>query len=235
MAGNFSELDWPRPVGLHYLVDPPDLSVERDDDVPVVDPDWARRCAATAAASATAPAAVSSERSDDVPLMKEMSLQIERLEAELRSATQKAARHEGQAEAYKQKAEAHKLEAGALRQDVEALKQEAEALKEERTKYQEERAKYQLSLLLSQDATERYHAEAEVLKSNLARAKETLAEKLKALEDEQKKCTVCLEHPAHVVALPCGHRCFCTNAECSAHVSLCPLCRKPMTGTLRIY
>jgi hypothetical protein len=90
------------------------------------------------------------------------------------------------------------------------------------------------SLLLKMTA-ETHHAEAEVLKSDLARVKATLAEKLEAEEFEQKQCTVCLEHPAHVVALPCGHRCFCTNAECSAHVSLCPLCRTPMTGTLRIY
>jgi chromosome segregation ATPase len=175
--------------------------------------------------------AASSDRSDDVPLMTEMSLEIERLEAELRSATQKAARHEGQAEAYKQKAEAHKLEAEALRQDVEELKQDEEALRQEAERVN--RLNWRcLGLAIKAD---RQHAEAEVLESDLARVKATLAEKLEAEEFEQKQCTVCLEHAAHVVALPCGHRCFCTNAECSAHVSLCPLCRTPMTGTLRIY
>jgi chromosome segregation ATPase len=186
--------------------------------------------------------AASSDRSDDVPLMTEMSLEIERLEAELRSATQKAARHEGQAEAYKQKAEAHKREAEALRQDVEALKQEAKAHKQEAARSKREAAAERLEAKaqkegrqLLESRAKTYHAEAEVLKSDLARVKATLAEKLEAEEFEQKQCTVCLEHPAHVVALPCGHRCFCTNAECSAHVSLCPLCRTPMTGTLRVF
>jgi chromosome segregation ATPase len=172
------------------------------------------------------------ERLDDVPLMKERGLEIERLEAELRSAKKKAARHEGQAEAYKQKAEAHKREAEALRQDVEALRQDVEALRQEAKRVNRLNVHRRLGLAMKAD---RRHAEAEVLKSDLARVKATLAEKLEAEEFEQKQCTVCLEHPAHVVALPCGHRCFCTNAECSAHVSLCPLCRTPMTGTLRIY
>jgi chromosome segregation ATPase len=163
-----------------------------------------------------------------LPLMKEMSLKIERLEAELRSATQKAARHEGQAEAYKQKAEAHKREAEALRQDVEALRQGVEALKQEAKAHKQE-----VAICKRETAVARQ--EAEVLKSDLVRVKATLAEKLEAEEFEQKQCTVCLEHPAHVVALPCGHRCFCTNEECSAHVSLCPLCREPIIGTLRIY
>ena len=199
---------------------------------------------------------VESHAKDDVPLMKAMSLEIERLEAELRSATQKASKREGQAEAYKQKAEAHKREAEALKQDVEALKLEAgalrqdvEALKLEAKEHKQEAARHegraelykhtakseQWQVSLLENRAKAHHAEAEVLKSNLARAKETLAEKLEALEDCQKECTVCLEHPAHVVALPCGHRCFCTNTECSAHVSLCPLCREPMTGTLRIF
>jgi predicted phage gp36 major capsid-like protein len=127
-----------------------------------------------------------SHAKDNVSLMKKMSCEIDRLEAELRSATLKATRRKWQAKAYKQKAEAHKQE-------------------------------------------------AEALKSDLARVKATLAEKLEAEVFEQMQCTVCIAAQARVVALPCGHRCFCTNAECSAHVSLCPLCRTPMPGTLRIY
>ena len=47
-------------------------------------------------------------------------------------------------------------------------------------------------------------------------------------------CVCCCERPAHVAVVPCGHRCFCTDAECS-DVEACPLCRTPMTGTLRIF
>ncbi len=128
---------------------------------------------------------------DNVPLMKAMSLEIERLEAELRSATQKGEGCMRQARVYKQVAEA-------LTEERDALKQEAAVHKQE----------------------------AEVLTWQLARAKETLAEKLSAEEFEKKECTVCLERPAHVAVVPCGHRCFCTHAECSARVSAlrtCPL------------
>jgi hypothetical protein len=166
---------------------------------------------------------------EEAPLMHEMSLKIDKLEAELRGATQKAARHEGQAEAYKQKAEAHKQEAEAHKQEAEALKQDVAFLR------QILRDKDDKAQQLLKKNAKRAHAEIFALKNALARAKETLAEKLDALEFEKKECTVCLALPAHVVALPCGHRCFCTNAECSAHVSACPLCRTPIAGTLRIF
>ena len=54
------------------------------------------------------------------------------------------------------------------------------------------------------------------------------------------KCTVCLDRPAEIAAVPCGHRWLCTNEECRAKldrhpVSRCPLCRTPMTGKLRVF
>jgi hypothetical protein len=78
--------------------------------------------------------------------------------------------------------------------------------------------------------------EAEVLKLQLARAEETIAENLAS--SIMSLCTWCHCAPAHVAVVPCGHRCFCTHAECSARVSAlrtCPLCRMPIAGTLRIF
>jgi hypothetical protein len=52
---------------------------------------------------------------------------------------------------------------------------------------------------------------------------------------EARECVLCHDRPATVAAVPCGHRCFCTNAGCYAGVGRCPLCRTPMTDTLRIF
>jgi hypothetical protein len=204
---------------------------------------------------------------DNVPLMKAMSLEIERLEAELRSATRKAEGCMRQARVYKQVAEALTEERDALKaaaaeaaakraanlqeyeanrpkreaqmqqwqqerqQVLDTLKQERDTLKQERDTLEQERD------TLKQEAAV-HKQEAEVLTWQLARAKETRSESLLAEEFEKKECTVCLERPAHVAVVPCGHRCFCTDAECSARVSAlrtCPLCRMPIAGTLRIF
>ena len=171
---------------------------------------------------------------DNVSLMKAMSLKIERLEADLSSEQKKAEGCIRQARVYKQVAEKLKMDCECLeKEDREwrQLEQERDALKQERDTLEQERD------TLKQEAAV-HKQEAEVLTWQLARAKETLSEKLSAEEFEKKECTVCLERPAHVAVVPCGHRCFCTNAECTASLrewSRCPLCRTPMTGTLRIF
>ena len=158
--------------------------------------------------------------------MQEMSCEIDRLEAELRRATQKATRHEGQAEAYKQKAESYKQEAEAHKQEL-VRSAECWAVRDSMRMY-ELIDRMNRERILAANA---HKQEAEAHKQEA----DALAQKLEALECEAKICTVCLEHPADVVAVPCGHSCFCTNAECSAHVSWCPLCRESMSGKLRIF
>ena len=64
--------------------------------------------------------------------------------------------------------------------------------------------------------------------------REMLAEKVEALQ-AIRQCVVCHDSPVTIAAVPCGHRCFCTNAGCYTRVGRCPLCRTPMTGTLRIF
>jgi hypothetical protein len=192
---------------------------------------------------------------DNVSLMKAMSLKIERLEADLSSEQKKAEGCIRQARVHKQVAEKLKMDCECLEKkdhELEQVWQERDALNAAAaeaihrgimdalltTLVEEERdALSQESDTLKQER-DTLKQEAEVLTWQLARAQETLAEKLKALQEEQKECTVCLERPAHVAVVPCGHRCFCTNAECSARVSAlrtCPICRTPMTGTLRIF
>jgi hypothetical protein len=72
--------------------------------------------------------------------------------------------------------------------------------------------------------------ETDRLKAELRLAKQTLC----------TVCTVCLVRPAQIAEVPCGHSMLCTSEECLARVdrhpvSRCPLCREPMTGTLRVF
>jgi hypothetical protein len=51
-------------------------------------------------------------------------------------------------------------------------------------------------------------------------------------------CVVCMDKKKTDMFLPCGHRCVC--AACAQTVSggaaaACPICRKPITGTMRVY
>mmetsp|Transcript_84678 Transcript_84678/g.137293 ORF Transcript_84678/g.137293 Transcript_84678/m.137293 type:complete len:389 (-) Transcript_84678:28-1194(-) len=46
-------------------------------------------------------------------------------------------------------------------------------------------------------------------------------------------CVVCLDNKAVFAIVPCGHRCVCEG--CSAALSLCPMCRGPKEGLLRIF
>jgi hypothetical protein len=46
-------------------------------------------------------------------------------------------------------------------------------------------------------------------------------------------CVWCLEQHSQVAIVPCGHKCLC--AQCKSKVSVCPICRGPVTSTLRIF
>jgi len=51
-------------------------------------------------------------------------------------------------------------------------------------------------------------------------------------------CAVCMERPADTAVVPCGHMCGCFTCMQSIHGSpdaQCPMCRGPMTSTIRIY
>ena len=47
------------------------------------------------------------------------------------------------------------------------------------------------------------------------------------------ECVVCLEGDATHVLVPCGHHCLC--AQCAKAQKQCPLCRAPVTQTVRLY
>uniref|UniRef100_A0A061RYZ2 Protein tyrosine kinase n=1 Tax=Tetraselmis sp. GSL018 TaxID=582737 RepID=A0A061RYZ2_9CHLO len=51
-------------------------------------------------------------------------------------------------------------------------------------------------------------------------------------EHQDPECVVCYDTAACVALLPCGHV-FCE--ECARRVQQCPICRKEVTGTLRIH
>merc|ERR1712137_265461 len=62
---------------------------------------------------------------------------------------------------------------------------------------------------------------------------------LEDLDDDEDDglCVICLENPSCVALAPCGHITSCES--CTESVlqrdPLCPLCRTPVTQTLRIY
>lgn len=56
---------------------------------------------------------------------------------------------------------------------------------------------------------------------------------------DEKCCCVCMDAPRDYAFTPCGHRCVCRGcAETTlhaGHAALCPVCRRKVLGTLRIY
>ncbi|XP_071114614.1 death-associated inhibitor of apoptosis 2-like [Haliotis cracherodii] len=64
-------------------------------------------------------------------------------------------------------------------------------------------------------------------------------EEVKATEEETRQlresstCKVCLEDPANIVFLPCGHLVAC--AECTPALERCPVCRTHIRGTVRVH
>ncbi len=181
-------------------------------------------------------------------LLKRFSDEEDRLQSELRQANERATHREAAAEAFKQKAQWSREKARQLEQEQAAVRQEmaalAEALEVEKvckqqlmTALEDRYHAKSAALAVERDALaervaqlsntcqtlavgrDKAREEVEVLQLQLARAKETLQQSRAELEFEQKACIVCRENSAVVVALPCGHRVFCTNSECSAHVS----------------
>ena len=53
-------------------------------------------------------------------------------------------------------------------------------------------------------------------------------------DDDRLLCVVCLDRRHEFAVVPCGHRCLCANCLPSAAV-LCPICRAPAQGTMRIF
>ncbi|KAH9510064.1 hypothetical protein Btru_043410 [Bulinus truncatus] len=50
---------------------------------------------------------------------------------------------------------------------------------------------------------------------------------------EQLRCKICMDKDVEVVFLPCGHLVSC--AECAGALNDCPVCRKPLKGTVRAF
>ncbi len=50
---------------------------------------------------------------------------------------------------------------------------------------------------------------------------------------ESSVCKVCLDEAANIVFLPCGHLVVCVT--CSPALERCPVCRKHIRGTVRVY
>ena len=70
----------------------------------------------------------------------------------------------------------------------------------------------------------------------LKQENERLKAKLKKNEQpapESRLCAICLEKEPEITFLPCGHFVTCVNcAPCNKN---CPICRKPIKGSVRTY
>ena len=64
-----------------------------------------------------------------------------------------------------------------------------------------------------------------------------LAEKLKETERsavaESRLCKICMENEMEITFLPCGHLMSCIN--CAPVLKNCPICRRPIKGSVRTY
>jgi len=63
-------------------------------------------------------------------------------------------------------------------------------------------------------------------------------EEEKRQAEEQRLCVVCVNHTKEVVFLPCGHLCMCSGCmerEGGARVRDCPMCRRAIESTVRVY
>merc|ERR1712039_466080 len=57
-------------------------------------------------------------------------------------------------------------------------------------------------------------------------------------QEEHSPCSVCLEAPAVMAFIPCGHRCICLACGVKLHgevLSRCPQCRCAATDLVRIF
>ncbi|XP_071114616.1 baculoviral IAP repeat-containing protein 3-like [Haliotis cracherodii] len=71
------------------------------------------------------------------------------------------------------------------------------------------------------------------------KAKNKAKEELEATEEETQQlressaCKICLEDPANIVFLPCGHLVAC--AVCAPALERCPVCRTHIRGSVRVH
>ncbi|XP_064634420.1 uncharacterized protein LOC135492142 [Lineus longissimus] len=50
---------------------------------------------------------------------------------------------------------------------------------------------------------------------------------------EQTTCKICMDNEVSMVFVPCGHLVAC--ADCAPNLRECPICRRPITGTIRTF
>ncbi|XP_055327711.1 uncharacterized protein LOC129580957 isoform X2 [Paramacrobiotus metropolitanus] len=95
----------------------------------------------------------------------------------------------------------------------------------------------QLILDLSYSSDDFQHVpENETTSATMVNAEQQTYENFEATSDicdKAKDCIICMEEPAEMAFIPCGHIKTCT--PCSDLVMLCPVCRKRIRNRMRIY
>jgi baculoviral IAP repeat-containing protein 7/8 len=83
--------------------------------------------------------------------------------------------------------------------------------------------------------------QVQVPTSNVTKENENNEEKISKCEqgasasrnDDTKLCKICYSNEKEVVFIPCSHLVSCT--ECSLSLKTCPICRKRIDGTIRVF
>ncbi|XP_067674754.1 uncharacterized protein [Haliotis asinina] len=91
--------------------------------------------------------------------------------------------------------------------------------------------KYQSMPILSSDRSRNLKAKAKA-QSRTTEDLEATVEETQQLR-QSSACKICLEDPANIVFLPCGHLVAC--AVCAPALERCPVCRKHILGSVRIH
>ncbi|XP_078586108.1 baculoviral IAP repeat-containing protein 7-A-like [Branchiostoma floridae x Branchiostoma japonicum] len=73
------------------------------------------------------------------------------------------------------------------------------------------------------------------ISSSLEPQQETVPSEESELERlrEERLCKICMEEGMEIVFVPCGHLAVCQ--KCSASLHSCPICRKQIDGTVRVF
>ena len=59
--------------------------------------------------------------------------------------------------------------------------------------------------------------------------------KKRARDETDDLCSICLDKPRTMALVPCGHKCLCSGCASKWDKQKCPMCRKLVTSTMRIY
>lgn len=76
-----------------------------------------------------------------------------------------------------------------------------------------------------------------VFESQLEEILVSIKEKKNSLskKSEEKKCVICLDQPASMICIPCGHICVCESCKAQMTKKKCPVCNQHVKNIYKVY